>query len=152
MIGFSGHMTSMTRTRRQWLGLRIGVRFWFRLVFSSRKQTWSHWHSLPALKLLHHSSIGLNCYRSRYQVRRPCILNLSCDHFKQLCLSKGKRAPALLLSHHVAKQTLPTYFAFNAMATKLPTTINLWEILTRCAQFFLYVVVQVIVVHNAYAL
>jgi len=29
----------MVRTRRQRLG------FGFRLVFSSRKQTWSHWHS-----------------------------------------------------------------------------------------------------------
>jgi len=29
----------------------------------------------------------------------PCIPNLPCDHFNQLCLAKGKIAPAELLLH-----------------------------------------------------
>jgi len=35
---------------------------------------------------------------------------------------------------------------------QLPTTISLQEILSRSAQFFFYMVVQVIVVHNCHML
>ena len=35
------------------------------------------------------------------------------DHFEQLCVSKGKRASAVLLPHE-ARQTLPTCFVLNA--------------------------------------
>ena len=77
-------------------------------------------------------------------------MNLSCDHFKQLCLSKGKRVPVVLLPHE-AKQALATTL-FRMPWLQLPTTISLREILTRNVQFFFTIVAQVVLVHNSHML
>ena len=64
-------------------------------------------------------------------------MNFSCDHFKQFGLSKGERAPAVLLPH-VAKQTLPTYFVLNAMATTAYHNQFIRDLDKKCTILFLY--------------
>jgi len=95
------------------------------------------------------SIAGLSRCRCHYQIRRSYVWTCQ-DHFEQLCLSKGKRAPAVLLPHEAkycrhCQHTLPWMSWL-----QLPTTISLWSISTRSGQFFFCMVVQHIVVHNSH--
>jgi len=68
----------------------------------------------------------------------------------QTILSKGERAPAVLLPHD-AKQTLPTHFVLNAMATTTYHNQFIRDLNKKCTIIF-YMIVQVIVVHNSHIL
>jgi len=52
-------------------------------------------------------------------------------------MSKGKSAPAVLLPHE-AKQTLPTYFVLNAMATSTYHNQFMRDLDKQCTIIFLY--------------
>jgi len=43
------------------------------------------------------------CCGHHNQLRKSCVLNLSCDQFNQLCLAEGKIAPGVFILPHEAK-------------------------------------------------
>ena len=110
---------SMICKRRHALGFRIRVRIQVQvsLQFTQTKKK----------SLIQLARGSTETITTLIHWTKPCPLQMSLSsekvvHFEPVktisnkCFSKGKRAPAMLLPHE-AKQTLPTYFVLNAMAT-----------------------------------